>query len=151
MNYLVCYDGSENAKKTISFLINSARKEDSSILLLAGYQHAHTQDTFVPVAMPSNVLAWASDENQRRELVFQQVLQSAKSELVAAGFLASHVKTMVVTTSDLRTAIPEILTINQIKCIVVGSRGHGAVQRLLLGSLSTYLVHEAPCAVIVAR
>jgi nucleotide-binding universal stress UspA family protein len=77
--------------------------------------------------------------------------QSAKSELVAAGFLASHIKTMVVSTSDLRMAIPEIITINHIKCIVVGSRDHGAVQRLLLGSLSTYLVHEAPCTVLVAR
>lgn len=35
--------------------------------------------------------------------------------------------------------------------IVVGSRGHGAIRRALLGSVSTHLVNHAPCPVIVVR
>jgi nucleotide-binding universal stress UspA family protein len=35
--------------------------------------------------------------------------------------------------------------------IVVGARGLGAVQRFLLGSVSTALLHHAPCSVLVAR
>ena len=34
--------------------------------------------------------------------------------------------------------------------VVVGSRGHGAVGRLLLGSVSTEVVARAPCPVLVA-
>ncbi len=35
--------------------------------------------------------------------------------------------------------------------IVVGSRGHGAVRRALLGSVSTHVVNNAPCPVMVVR
>jgi nucleotide-binding universal stress UspA family protein len=35
--------------------------------------------------------------------------------------------------------------------IVVGSRGLGAIRRALLGSVSTYVVNNAPCAVMVVR
>jgi nucleotide-binding universal stress UspA family protein len=35
--------------------------------------------------------------------------------------------------------------------LVVGSRGHGGFEDLLLGSVSTHCVHSARCAVVVVR
>jgi len=35
--------------------------------------------------------------------------------------------------------------------IIVGSRGMNAVQRWLLGSVSSKVVHHAPCSVLVVR
>lgn len=35
--------------------------------------------------------------------------------------------------------------------LVVGSRGHGPFQTLVLGSVSAELVHHAPCPVLIAR
>jgi nucleotide-binding universal stress UspA family protein len=38
-----------------------------------------------------------------------------------------------------------------IDVLAVGSRGRGAIRRALLGSVSSYVVQNAPCAVLVVR
>jgi nucleotide-binding universal stress UspA family protein len=35
--------------------------------------------------------------------------------------------------------------------VVVGSRGRGGIRRALLGSVSDYVVRNAPCSVVVTR
>jgi nucleotide-binding universal stress UspA family protein len=35
--------------------------------------------------------------------------------------------------------------------IVVGSHGHGLFKRLVLGSVSSHVMHHAPCPVLLVR
>lgn len=45
--------------------------------------------------------------------------------------------------------IDDLAEREQVETIVVGSPHRGAVGRILLGSVSTQLVHRAPCPVLV--
>ena len=48
---------------------------------------------------------------------------------------------------DLEVAAKEL----DVDVIVIGSRGRGAIRRALLGSVSSHVVHNAPCPVLVIR
>jgi nucleotide-binding universal stress UspA family protein len=50
---------------------------------------------------------------------------------------------------DPGTAIVEAA--NDTDLIIVGSRGLNPIQRMLLGSVSSKVVHRAPCDVLVVR
>jgi nucleotide-binding universal stress UspA family protein len=47
--------------------------------------------------------------------------------------------------------ICDVATDKNVDVVVVGSRGRGAVRRALLGSVSTHVVHHAPCPVMVVK
>ena len=35
--------------------------------------------------------------------------------------------------------------------MVIGTHGHGWIKRVLMGSVSTHVLHHAPCPVLVIR
>jgi len=50
-----------------------------------------------------------------------------------------------------RTAITDFAAQNNYDIIVIGNRGLGAISGLLLGSVSTYVLHHSPCPVLVIK
>jgi nucleotide-binding universal stress UspA family protein len=82
---------------------------------------------------------WAQRAEERREEV-QAELDAAVAELgdVAGGELV---------VGDPPTELA--YAGNELDLLVTGSRGYGPVRRLMLGSTSAKLVHEAPCPVLV--
>jgi nucleotide-binding universal stress UspA family protein len=77
----------------------------------------------------------------------RKALQDAGERLAKLGMRAELVEgfgspaTVIIDEAKARSA----------DLIVVGTRGLAAAERLVLGSVSTKLVHEAPCSVLVAR
>ena len=66
------------------------------------------------------------------------------------GAKASAARRSLPTASPSRRSA-EIAAEHDAQLIVVGSHGWGAARRLLSGSVSTGLVHSAPCPVLVVR
>jgi nucleotide-binding universal stress UspA family protein len=92
----------------------------------------------------SNVVAeLTTAEHKRMETLLAEVARTAE----AAGVSCSTVATDGITVDEICRQASE----HGAQLIVVGSHGWGAAKRFLSGSVSTGLVHTAPCPVLVVR
>jgi len=93
-------------------------------------------------------------ETQRTGLRWDQVRdrrQSAAQELVVRGRPTGLAVSFLVWTGDPGESIVSAAEAEAADLIVVGTHGRGTIGRLLLGSVSEYVVRHAPCPVLVAR
>lgn len=92
----------------------------------------------------SNVVAeLTKEEHKRVEKVLASVADRAEAEGVSCSTVAAE-----------GFAVEEICrraSEYDVQLIVVGSHGWGTARRILSGSVSTGLVHSAPCPVLVVR
>ena len=94
------------------------------------------------IARPEEIDAdWAAVEDEAA---------TALQRTVDALGTAAQVDTVV----QVGSAGPELCRLARdlsVDVVAVGSRGHGAIRRALLGSVSTHVLSNAPCPVIVVR
>jgi nucleotide-binding universal stress UspA family protein len=136
---IVAVDGSPHSDAAVKWAARESVLRKASVTLV----HVITPmpDTLADAAARSNVDRWYKD--------------NANTVVAAAEalFRAAHGQSSVV---DVRTAIleapvlPTLVDVSaKAQLIVVGSRGQTAMGRLLMGSVSTSLVHHAQCPVAV--
>ena len=80
---------------------------------------------------------------ERREQLAQALVARGREEGIDVSFL--------VWTGDPGDAIVEAAEAEHAHMVLVGSHGRGPVGRLLLGSVSEFVVRNAPCPVLVVR
>jgi len=68
----------------------------------------------------------------------------------AAALDVSDAETLVVRGAP-GPAVCELAAARGARAIVMGSRGRGGLKRALLGSVSDYVVRNAPCPVVISR
>ncbi len=143
---LSAVDGSDHALKGVELAADLAAKDDAELVLLAvvnenaqfdaglnAYaraEHIREPQTALAMAAADNILARARD---------RAATKGAKHIVVEADF------------GDPATRIIEAARDCKADAIVVGSRGHGRLVGLVLGSVAQKVSSLAPCAVIVAR
>lgn len=92
--------------------------------------------------------------------VFDKIVKEQRAELErqlrdAAATIAKKAPGLRVTTSLLE-GWPKDAIVSEAErwgadLVVVGSHGYGPVRRFFLGSVSLFVVHHAPCSVLVVR
>jgi nucleotide-binding universal stress UspA family protein len=75
----------------------------------------------------------------------------AARRLVARGNAIGISVTFLVWTGNPGESIVAAAEAEKVDLIIVGTHGRGAIGRLLLGSVSEYVVRKAPCPVFVVR
>jgi nucleotide-binding universal stress UspA family protein len=133
MKVVVGYDGSDSAKRALQRVADFAADADRVLVVAAAESHARTGIAKGAHLDPSEI--------QQR----QGDLEEAQKFLSERGIEADAVEAQ----GDPGAVIVEAA--KDADLVVVGSRGLNPIERLMLGSVSSKVVHRAPCDVLVVR
>jgi nucleotide-binding universal stress UspA family protein len=146
---VIGHDGSDEADAVIRSIAARSWPDKTEVRVISAVQ------TLVPAvtALEANTFAQEpaysvicqADERMRFRL--ENIASEAANVLRRAGLLV----TSSVVDGDPREAILTAAESFEADAIVVGARGLGRMERLLLGSVSTYVVAHAGCTVEVVR
>jgi len=133
---LAAYDGSESADKAYACALDMAKKFGAELLVLSVAR---------PPEPPEDVETEAMLENaeEHYEEQFASMKQRAAAEGIRAEFkiAVGHPAEQIIYHADE----------NDTDLIIMGHRGRGFFERLLLGSVSKQVIHYANCAVMIVR
>ena len=133
MKIVVGYDGSEAAKRALERATTIAGEHSRIVVVAAAESHARAGITEGSHLDPSEV------ERRRRDL------ENAQAYLSRRGIEAEAIEAQ----GDPGDVVVEAA--KDADLAVVGSRGLNPFQRLLMGSVSSKVVHRAECDVLVVR
>jgi len=132
-NIVVGYDGSDAAKRALERVGEIANGATVTVV------------SAVHVMPPVGRAAVQVDPDEIAER--RKELDEAKALLAGKGIAAKTVESH----GDPADGIVQAAKDGRADLIVVGTRGANLASRVLLGSVSTKVVHEAPCDVLVVR
>lgn len=128
---LVGVDGSPNSSKAIDWAISFAHSGDTVILLSA----------WSPIVVPAEMAtAYTFDDTGARNVLEAESKRVAQAAANRGVSLAQHFEN-----NDPRNA----LLSTSCDMVVVGSRGHGGMMGLLLGSVADYVSRHAKVPVVI--
>ncbi len=130
---IVAVDGSESARAALDWALDHAAPDDTIVIA-----HAWKLPAVSGLEIPVSSLA-----------DFEVAAHQLVKEIVAEIDVGDDGPTIQ---TDVRSGHPGPMLIDcseDADLLVVGSRGYGGFRGLLLGSVSTYVVHHAHCPVAV--
>ncbi len=142
-NILVPVDGSEYSNNAVKKAVAIAEKHGSNITLL--HVISYSQITNVAEGQALQVVTEAMVEGIKKvgEKILQEAREIADSKDVEVN--------MELTWGSPAQVILEKANSKPYDLIIMGSKGHGAISGLLLGSVSNRVTHLASCPVMVVK
>jgi nucleotide-binding universal stress UspA family protein len=136
-------DGSPSAADAQKMALELAQELDAPLLVVSVAHPAYPAGSYAGYGYANIVTELMEAEHTRVHELLAVIAQIAEAE---------HVRCTTVEANG--SAVDEICLHageSNAQLIVVGSHGWGAARRLFSGSVSTGLVHSAPCPVLVVR
>jgi nucleotide-binding universal stress UspA family protein len=141
---IVALDGSEDALNALRLFARWPKLADLAVHLVGVIEPLPFPRTAPKMIQAELQAAASAAEGERRE-----ALKQAFAE--ARPLLPSGKITETLTSGDPAGQLLRIADENAVDLIVLGARGLGAAHRLLLGSVSEAVLHDAQCAVLIAK
>jgi nucleotide-binding universal stress UspA family protein len=134
-------DGSSNSERALEWAMKEAALRHADLTVVAVHEVASNQWTGHPLVLP---------EDRPEE---EKVQQAAEDRVAAVAGRLGDSQPASVTVRAI-SGIPTRALVDESQnadLLVVGSRGGGGFARLLMGSVSSQVVHHAACPVVVVR
>jgi nucleotide-binding universal stress UspA family protein len=150
---LAAYDGSEFGERIAALAARFSWPEGARgwvISVVPPMFAHHLPDWLQPIQRDPDVQAMAEAWQKEHEQQLAQAVDDLKS-FQAKQPEIFRVTEPIVAQGNPGEQILAMIARQKIDLAVVGSRGHNAVERLLMGSTSARVVNEAPCSVLIAR
>jgi nucleotide-binding universal stress UspA family protein len=143
---LLATDGSERALAALTRGVEILGR-DHRFLLLSVIPPA-----FIPSAtvgpMDSHPLVIDPAVEEELERTERATAEAALTEVADALGITGD---LLVEVGDPGPTICSVAEAREVDVVVIGSHGHGWLQRVLIGSVSKHVLHHAPCPVLVIR
>jgi nucleotide-binding universal stress UspA family protein len=140
---VLCVDGSDDSMRAVTAGLALLPPNPSVIVATA------IEASDPSLAVGGGHAGGVMSVDEVAELERQQAVDGqALVEEAAAGLAVSNYE-FVVVRGDAGRAICELAAERTARAIVMGTRGRGKIKRALLGSVSDYVIRNAPCPVIV--
>ncbi|MDJ0705856.1 MAG: universal stress protein [Leptolyngbyaceae cyanobacterium MO_188.B28] len=152
---LVAMDRSDLSSAAFNQAMSLAKAVDARLILLHVLSHAEEDSPQLVNVYGAgyysevNEILWQTYEQEWNAFVqeYEELLKWRTNEAKMAGVKAEFIHT---SGSPGRT-ICEVARDKDIDLIVIGSHGRAGLRELFLGSVSNYVMHHAPCSVLVSH
>ena len=137
---LVATDGSEDARKAVEFASDLATKYKATVYLI----HVVTPLRSIPEIDGGLLQQWEDlHEKQAQKIIdeAERVVKKRGVESYQAGIVQGVPAEQII----------EFARKNSVDIIVMGSRGVGTLEMLMLGSVSTKVCHLADCSCVTVK
>jgi nucleotide-binding universal stress UspA family protein len=137
---LVGYDGSKNSERALARAIALAKEQGAALRILVAVS------TVLPVFSPIS--------QSLPESTFEEIIQDGKDALadaVASAKLMLDDVSGVLKDGHAADELVRYATENDIDLIVLGRRGVSAIERFLLGGVSSSVIGHSKCDVLVVK
>ncbi|MBT3172488.1 MAG: universal stress protein [Rhodospirillaceae bacterium] len=144
-NILVAYDGSKHADKAMDIALELAAKFDAELHLVQVVNHAHATSGAAEYARSENI----DDPDQLEiEVAKADLLKRFTPKARDAGVENIHTE---VTRGDPAECLLNYVQDRDVDMVVMGRRGVGRVEGLLVGSVSSKMSALAESAVLTVK
>jgi len=149
---LVAIDGSISSMHTIDYAISIAMKNNSQLVILYvidvyKYPYLPSSIILAPTFGSEKYLEEKNEAEEQMNKIKEKYKQKTKNNIDS-----KELKTEIVEgAKSAATTIMEYAESENIDLIIIGSKGKTSFKKLLLGSVSSDIIKNAHCAVLVIR
>ena len=130
---LIAYDGSEASQRALESVTRFMKEADVALVTVAR-----------PIYRDPRYTGYADPKDEEEQ---HQVLYAARDTLARSGIAATGYAPV----GDPADEILATAHAFEAELIVIGARSLGTVERLVLGSVSTKVMHESDCDLLVVK